>query len=422
MKKRTWVLVMGLVALLAIGVAVAGCGGTNATTTTKPAATSTTGVQPTAGGTMSYYISEPAYIDSYNVQENEGTQVTSALFDGLVSFDPKTSKIMPAVAESWTPNADATEFTFKLRSDVKFSDGTPVTAKSFKDAWERILNPVNKSDIAYHLEPVKGYQEMVDGTAKELTGVVAKDDTTLVVTLSYPFADFPYVTGHPALSPVPATAPKDVTTAEGKKWVDMPIGNGPFMMAEPWKHEQSIKLVKNPNYYGKAPLLDGVEFRIMKDEQTAFNEFKAGNLDFTESIPSGQIQATFSQYGLAPDGYTVNGKGQQALNGSELATYYVWINTTDPILKDTNVRKALASAINYDAIAQVAYEGTRAPISGAVPPGIVGYQDNAWPSNKYDVANAQKLLWPTPATPTARASPSWPCPSTAEPATRRSCS
>ena len=115
------------------------------------------------GGTFAFYISEPAFIDPVNLQESEGTQVGQAVFDSLVAFDPITSEIVPAAAESWEPNEDATVWTFKLVEGATFHNGDPVTAADFKYAWERICNPENESEISYHLAPVMGYDEMQDG-------------------------------------------------------------------------------------------------------------------------------------------------------------------------------------------------------------------------------------------------------------------
>jgi len=190
----------------------------------------------TKGGTFNFYISEPAFIDPFNLQESEGTQVGQAVFDSLVSFDPITSELKPAAAVSWEPNEDATVWTFKLVEGAKFHDGSDVTADDFKYAWERICTPANESEISYHLGAVKGYDAMQEGTATELEGVKVIDDYTLEVTLNYGFADFEFVVGHPALAPVP----KEAVEADPAAFSDMPIGNGPFKMAEPWAHDQYI--------------------------------------------------------------------------------------------------------------------------------------------------------------------------------------
>ncbi|PKQ37173.1 MAG: ABC transporter substrate-binding protein [Actinobacteria bacterium HGW-Actinobacteria-1] len=378
---------MAVALALVMVVAVAGLGGCKAKTDTGTG-TDTGSTGATKGGTLSFYINEPAFIDPVNAQESEGMQVVNSVFDSLVDFDPATSEIMPSAAESWEGNADASVWTFKLRKGAKFHNGREVTAQDFKYAWERICNPENKSEISYHLAAVKGFDEMAAGTAKELSGVKVVDDYTLEVTLSYPFGDFEYVVGHPALGPVPA---EELDTPDKvKAFLDMPIGNGPFKMAEPWSHNQGIKVVRFDDYYGDTALLDGVDFKIFKDEETAFLEFKAGNLDFT-SIPGGQIEASIQEYGESADGYTIE-PGKQVLTGSELSTYYMIFNTKDATLKNADVRRAISMAINREAIVTSVYEGTRSPATGIVPKGIVGYQDGAWPYAKYDKEGAIALL------------------------------
>jgi len=368
-------LALGLVASLAVGCAQ-----------DEPAEPQDQADQPKTGGTLAFYIGEPAVIDPIDGQESEGIQVINQVFDSLVDFDPLTSEIKPAAAESWEPNDDATVWTFKLRSGAKFHNGREVKAEDFKYAWERIALGANASTISYHLAPIKGFDEMQAGTATELTGVKAVDDATLEVTLKYPFADFEYVVGHPSLAPVP----KEEVDKDPKAFLEKPIGNGPFMMAEPWSHQQFIKVVRFDDYYGDKALVDGVDFKIFKDDEAAFVDFKQGNLDFA-TIPTGQIKATIEEYGESPDGYTIN-PGEQTLLGSELSTYYIWLNTQDPVMKNVDLRKALALGINAQAICDVVYEGTRLPASGPVPSGIVGYQENAWPNNKYDVEAAKEAL------------------------------
>jgi len=338
------------------------------------------------GGTFAFYIAEPAFIDPYNLQESEGTQVGQAIFDSLVAFDPLTSEVVPAAAASWESNDDASVWTFHLVEGATFHDGSPVTAADFKYAWERICNPDNASEISYHLGAVKGFDEMQAGTATELSGVVAVDDLTLEVTLSYPFADFEYVVGHPALAPVPMA----VVEADPEGFSEMPIGNGPFMMAEAWNHDQYIKVVKYGDYYGDEPYIDGIDFKIFTDQDTAFLEFQAGNVDFVP-IPTGQIQSTVDEFGESPDGYTVN-PGEQVSLGGEQAIYYLLMNNTDEVLKNVEVRKALSLAIDRQAICDTVFEGTRVPASSIVPPGIVGQVEGDWQYAKYDVDQAKTIL------------------------------
>ena len=380
---------------LVLGV-VAGCAPSGGTT----GGGTTTGAK--SGGEMSFYIGEPAYIDPYNAQESEGTQVEQALFDSLTRVDPlDPTKLGPGAADSWTVNADATVFTFKLNPNGKFSDGTPVTAQDFVYAWTRIVDPTTvntltkKADpsvISYHLSFVVGFDDLAAGKTKVLPGVKAIDPLTLEVTLSKPFADFPFVCAHPALAPVPQKLVENGVEASGTvvPFGEMPIGNGPFKMAEPWQHNQYIKIVRNDNYAGAKPYLDSVLFKIYKDSEAAYTDFVAGNLDFAP-IGNGKIKSAQDAYGTSTDGYTVN-PGNQVLLGAENATYYLICNMNDPVMKNPNVRKAISLAINRQAICDIVFEGTREPADNIIPPGIAGYEKGVWADTKYDVAGAKAAL------------------------------
>ncbi len=388
------VLALGLILSLA---AMSGC----KPTTTTPGGT--TGETPVAGGTFQFGdMTEPAYIDPYNAQETSGVNVESNLFDSLVAIDPlDATKLVAAAAESWEPNGTLDVWTFKLNPNDKFSDGTPVTAKDFVYAWNRIANPkeintiTKKADpsvLGFHLESVKGYQDVVDGKATTMSGLKAVDDLTLEVTLSKPYADFEFVVAHPALAPVPQKYVEGGVDYNGTKvpFGEMPIGNGPFKLSEPWKHEQFLKTVKNENYYGTKPYLDGVDYIIFKDTETEYLEFTAGNLDFS-IIGNGQIDTAKTTYGESSDGYTVD-PGKQVLLGAFPGIYYLEINNLDPVMKNIDVRRAVSLAINRQAIVDVVYQGTRIPADGFVPPGIGGYLQQAWPDAKYDVEAAKAAL------------------------------
>jgi oligopeptide transport system substrate-binding protein len=382
--------------VLVLGV-VAGCA-----PTTTGTGTGTGSTTPKSGGSMSFYIGEPAYIDPYNTQESEGTEVEQNLFDSLTRVDPlDPTKLGPAAADSWTSNADATVWTFKLNPNGKFADGTPVKASDFVYAWTRIVDPntvntlTKKADpsiISYHLAFVKGFDELTAGKTKVLAGVKAVDDLTFEVTLSKAFADFPFVVQHPALAPVPQALVEGGVDVNGTKvaFGDMPVGNGPFMMAEPWSHNQFIKIKANPNYYGTKPYLAGVDFKIYKDTEAAYTDFLAGNLDFSP-IGAGQIKAAQAKYGTSDNGYTVN-PGKQVVLGAENATYYLICNMADATFKNPAIRKAVSLAINRQAICDTVFEGTRDPADNIIPPGIAGYEKGVWVDTKYDVAAAQKTL------------------------------
>lgn len=327
------------------------------------------------GGQFLYFLQEPLAIDPINVQSSAGFEVAKELFDGLVDYDPRNMALVGAVAKSWSGNPEATVFTFHLKHGVKFHNGREVTAKDFKYAWERVAAKKSRSDVAYHLAPIKGFSKMQMGKADQLAGIKVKDRYTLVVTLNYPFADFPYILGHPVFSPVP----KEEVEKDPKAFAESPVGNGPFMMAAPWKHRQFIKVKRFNNYYAHKSLLDKVEFKIFADENTGFLDFKSGNLNYAP-IPLGQIKATDEEYG----DNAIIGKPMLSLD-------FLGYNLKSRPLNNKNLRKAIADGIDRQAIADKIFENVRVPATGIVPPPIGGAPPPA-KSFKTSFAQAEELL------------------------------
>ena len=380
-KSRIIFSVLLVLALVVSAVALVGCNGGN-----KPEEGQ---AESKKGGTLKFHINEPHTIDPYNAQESEGMQVTNALFDGLTAVDPITSEIVPSVAESWEANDDATVWTFKLRPDTTFHNGDKVTAESFVYGWTRIANiktdEKNPSEIAYHLSAVKGFDKLQDGKADVFEGLKAVDENTLEVTLSYGFADFPAVVAHPALAPVPQAA----VEADPAAFAAAPVGNGPFKMEGKWEHDQYIKVTRFDDYYGEVANLDGVDFMIIDEIDTAYREFDAGNLDFTD-IPLGRMKEAVEAYGQG-ENFTTN-PGKQVNADPETSIYYLIMNNKEKTLKNQKVREAVSYAINREAIVETLFEGYRIPATGVVPKGIVGYLDNQWPTSVYDVEKAKATL------------------------------
>lgn len=338
---------------------------------------------------VSMYISNPVSIDPYNCQETQGTQVCMQLFSQLTKYDFETNELLPYAASSWDMNSDASVFTFHLVEGATFHNGELVTAASFKRAWERLVNPKTNPDspsaVSYHLSLVEGFDELESGDATELSGVICKDDYTLEVHLSNPFADFAYVTTHPALSPVPEAALDNF-----QAFFKAPIGNGPFKMDGTWVDGQYINLMRFDDWFGERPQVEYINFNIQKDIETAYREFSAGNIDVTD-VPTAQIKEAEETYGVSLDGYSIT-PGHQVVNGQEPSVYYLLLNLHDKTFQDVHLRRAISLAINRESICQNIFQGTRSPATNIVPPGIDGYQSGAWKYARYDKAQAIKIL------------------------------
>jgi len=371
MKRRMWLALVLTMVVAGAMIASVGCGGGGE-----------------AGGTLQLYIGDPSFIDPSQAFESEGITVINGLFDPLLRYDPLTLAVIPCVAESYDVSEDATVWTFHLKKGTTFHNGREVVAGDFKYAWERLCDPSMGNAYSYLPEMIEGYTEyFIDETADEMSGIKALDDYTLEVTMAEPFGEFDYVVAAAIMGPIP----KEEVEGNEEGFGLMPIGNGPFMMTEPWAAGQYIKTVKYADYTTlDQPLIDGIDFNIYSDINTAWVDFQAGTLDWTQ-IPPGNVKASQETYGTSENGYTSN-PGHQVELGEELAFYEMLMNNTDPLLENKDLRVAISLAINRQAICDTVYEGVRKPGTSCVPPGIEGYEADAFPYSHYDVEAAKAAL------------------------------
>jgi oligopeptide transport system substrate-binding protein len=330
------------------------------------------------GGTWRQGLTEPTAIDPFNAQESEGINVTQYLFTGLIRVKPDGS-VEPGVAEKWTPNADCSEWTFSLKKGTKFTNGEEVTSKSFKTGWEREAVKSAASEVAYHMEPIKGFKELQDGTATTFSGLNADDPATLKVTLTEADCEFYLRTFHTVFSPIPSTA----GPADNKAYNDMPLGNGLFKMAGPWQHDKGIKLVRNDDYgAGPKAYLDAAEFTIVpngnKDE---FDGFNNGTFDWARMPVPVLTQARADN----------ESKGNWIRKNTNGMNYLLAMVTQKP-LDTAKARKAISMAIDRNTIVDGVFKGSQTPSTTLVPPVFKnGYQPGVCTACKFDLEAAKKL-------------------------------
>lgn len=302
-------------------------------------------------------VPEPRTLDPLRIQDPGALLVARQLFEGLTAWDPVAEKVVPAAAESWKMAKGGRRFRFSLREGMTFHDGSPVTAKDFVFAFDRIAQKRNGSELAYTLEHVEGFDEVNGfGTSKHLTGLKAVDKLTLVISLDRPFVEFPTVLTHPALVPLRPRVVRDL-----QAFLSEPVGNGPFQVAAEWSPGDQVALKAFAGFY-ETPKIDGIRFIPFPDSATSWLKFVAGELDVAE-VPAGQIQAAAKQFGEA---------GFKPF----LASYYFGLNLKAKGLKDVRLRKAISRGIDRAAIAERIYNGTMQAPRGIVPSGMPGFQEN----------------------------------------------
>ena len=314
-------------------------------------------------------------LDPALIEDGLSARLTEQIFETLVTFDGSTTRIKPALAESWDTSPDGKMWTFHLRQGVKFHDGTTFDANAVKmnfDRWQsQAGDPNHKAAEFIYWNDVAGFDSLIDHT-----DVI--DTNTFQITnkdSSGPFllnlALFPFAIVSPAtLQQLSSGSIADVSGA--------PSGTGPFKFNE-WVRGDHITLDANTSYWGGAPLVDQVIVRVISDAGARFFEVQAGNVDMME-FPN-------------PDDVKVaQGMGNlQVLVRPSLNVAYVDFNEFQKPFDDLRVRQALAEGINRQRIVDGLYGGLGIVAKEMLSPGMLGYNEDVQ-AIPYDPNHAKQLL------------------------------
>jgi oligopeptide transport system substrate-binding protein len=327
------------------------------------------------GGSFSLYINDPENpLVPGNTTESEGNQVLKALFTGLIQYDVDTTEVAyTGVAES-IESEDQQTWTVTLKDDWTFHDGTPVTAESFVNAWNYTANAGNAQGGAYFYEKIAGYD--AENPVEELSGLRVVDETTFEVELNEPFSQFPLITGYTAFYPLPEAFFED-QEAFGKQ----PIGNGPYKADGEFVPSQGFTVSRYEDYAGEEKgNADSIEFRVIADINTAYNELLAGNLDIVDGLPPEVLQTAEDDLG---DRFI-----EREAGGFD----YMGFPTYDERYADKRVRQAFSMAVDRAAITRAIFNDQRDPATDVIPPIIDGHRDDACQYCEYDPEAAKALL------------------------------
>ena len=338
----------------------------------------------------------------------------SIVMEGLVQFD-RESNLKPCIAKSWTISDDALTYTFNLRDDVRFQDndcfassggkGRKVTASDFKYCLERVNNPETKTrGLWVFRDKIKGAKEFIEWKSsfssmevKEITGIKAVNDSTLIIELTKPFAPFLSI----LTMSYAFVYPKEAVDFYGERFGQNPVGTGPFSIVK-WDIDKELIFKKNNGYWEKdksgnsLPYLDGIKITFTQSSETEFLDFQNGKYDFHD--PSSE---TYDQITDA------NGSLLDAQSKSYTLNKQPWLQTVffgmmqspelpggkeGPFAGNKKLRQALNYALDKDKIMKYVLKNRgKAAINGPIPDGMPGFNPDI-KGYRFDKEKAKQLL------------------------------
>mgnify|MGYP005761139203 FL=1 len=302
--------------------------------------------------------------------------------DELLTYD-ENGKIEYRAAESYEVNDDSTVWTFHLREDALWSDGSPVTSADFMNTITRALDPASGSGYANYLFPIENAEAVYNGEADmDSLGVETPDDYTIVFHLAEPCVYFLDLLRLPVYTPSCSEYADSVDSGWDRD-PETSLSNGPFSLAE-YVPDQYFVLEKNEYYWNAdAVNLDTITYRFFDDTQSMANAYEAGEVDVATSLSSTVMEA----YEGTDDLFVTD----------QIATRYIYMNLNVEPLNDVRVREAINLAINREELCQIVGSDTE-PTYNLVAKYMKDkntgeyFVDEAEQPFEEDVSKAQKLL------------------------------
>jgi ABC-type transport system substrate-binding protein len=335
---------------------------------------------PQPGGV--YRLMGSGDVRGLDVGSAEGSQdwwaAGGLLYNRLYAYDPANEFYPDLAAELPAMSDDGLVYTIPLRKGVKFHNGREMVADdvAFSLAWQ--LWPDVYSWGKTYMENVVGYDEVIDGATKELSGVKVIDPYTVEITLKTPQAVFPAILS----MTMNGISPKQETIDAGAEWgQSIVIGTGPFKFVE-WNQGQSVIFERHPEYYRTGlPYLDGVELYINVEPSVQMLRWESGEAEFVHDIPAADIPAVLSEERFA------NTRRQVATP----ATIRLIMDMRNAPFDNLQVRQAVAAAIDKEFFSRSTGGGVL-PLQGIYVPNMPQFEGSFQSSYQYDPEAAKALL------------------------------
>jgi peptide/nickel transport system substrate-binding protein len=298
--------------------------------------------QSTGGRIIYGYGAEAVNLDPGNAIDRPSFDVIQNLYDGLVEID-QTGAIQPALATEWTISEDNLTWTFTLREGITFHDGTPFDAAAVKSNFDRILDPANALATLGQWEPTIAAVNAVSDLVVE---IVTKAPAGGLLDL--------LASGYGAI-----LSPAAVETF-GTEISRNPVGTGPFAFGS-WEQGERIVLTKNASYWGGAPAIDELEFRLITEDSSRILALEAGDVDVIANVSAQNIPVLRDNDGLV------------VIQQPTYRLFYWAFNNTKPVFGDKRVRQAFNYLIDRQTLVDAVLQGVGVPADAPIPPTVVGY-------------------------------------------------
>ena len=345
--------------------------------------TSGTEAEPSAPDTSRFLVAvedEPDTVDfqctsiHYTVAQN--------VFNRLVEMENDENgemQILPSLAESWELSDDGRTYTFHLRKDVAFSNGSPLTASDVQYTFTRLLTHPGSCNRDI-VDGILGAEALMNGTADHLEGLNILGEMDFSITLEYPFQAFLACLSMPAAS----ILDQETTEEAGDRFgidPDWTIGTGSFILWK-WIPGEGLLLTANKDCWQGPPCCEGLDLRFVTDSKEIRRMFERGNIDVLDLDEVGN-SAEFFLHGSAYQG--------RLFSVPRIGITYIALNEAIAPLNDVRVRKALQLSLNRDMLLSAVYGGRGSLENGIFPHGLYGYNPEL-PEIPYDPEEAMKLL------------------------------
>lgn len=374
MKKRVFALCVALMLLTAL---LAACGGS---ASSAPAASGATGSSQAAGGSTptgdkSVRVNlrqEPPMLNSILTTTTGSMNVLRHVMDGLTRLDQNDEPI-PAVAESWEISEDKMTYTFKLREDMKWTNGEPVTAHDFVFAWNTFFTEEVAAPYADTWAPlILGAKEKLHPSDNPMTddvkakleaegytdgiGYMAVDDYTLKVSTTGPFDYFLSVLAFPNLYPLNEKAYNEIGADQYATEADLIVSNGAYKITS-WTHESNLVVEKVADYYDAANIdIEKITFEMISDIGTAFNSFQTGEIDMYEPNSEQAEQ--------------LRGMGHEVQFFFDGGVWYFEFQNEHKGLNNVKVRQALTLGVDAESFVKNVVSNNSAAAYSFTPPAV----------------------------------------------------